>query len=608
MQISIVLLIHKDLNLTRQCLEYIHRYADVAYELIVVDNGSNQATIQFLQEQDDIKLILPVENPGIAQGYNLGAEISSSDYILFMLDYSLLTENCLSSMLYCLQENETAGIVGPVSNGVSGYQHIAISYKKLQGLDEFARQNRNQNLNLTQQAFRLLSHCLLMKKEVLKVIGGFDERFGPGGYEDDDLCLRAFHLGYSLYIALDAFVHYIDPLSLPDSDSSSYYKQLSQNQQKAFDKWGFDVTDFLLRARIPISISLCMIVRNEEEVLARCLDCVKDIADEIIIVDTGSSDRTKEIACLYTNKIYDFTWIDDFAAARNFAFTQASKDYIFWLDADDVLLEDDRIKLLNLKQSLDPSINSVTMNYNLAFDPYGNVTTSLRRNRLVKRKNNYQWIGAVHEYLAVYGLSMDSDIAVTHKSEWHDSDRNVKIYQKRLAAGEIFNPRDQYYFANELLDHQIYDQAIEWYQKFLNTGQGWVEDNLSACRKLADCFQQLGDLENLEKYIFKSFIYDTPRAEFCCRLGYYFLTREQFKQAAFWYKLATELEKPSDNQGFIDHACWTWVPHIQLCVCYDRLGLYELAFQHNEMAAQFIPNDPSILQNRTYLQDRLRSD
>ena len=72
-----------------------------------------------------------------------------------------------------------------------------------------------------------------------------------------------------------------------------------------------------------ITISLCMIVKNEERILARCLDSVKDLVDEIIIVDTGSADATKRIAAEYTDKIYDFTWIDDFSAARNFAFSKA---------------------------------------------------------------------------------------------------------------------------------------------------------------------------------------------------------------------------------------------------------------------------------------------
>ena len=91
-----------------------------------------------------------------------------------------------------------------------------------------------------------------------------------------------------------------------------------------------------------VSISLCMIVRNEEKVLGRCLACVQGFADEIIIVDTGSTDRTKEIAFSFTDKVYDFKWKDDYAAARNFAFSKGPGDYLFWLDADDVVRQEER--------------------------------------------------------------------------------------------------------------------------------------------------------------------------------------------------------------------------------------------------------------------------
>ena len=83
-----------------------------------------------------------------------------------------------------------------------------------------------------------------------------------------------------------------------------------------------------------ITISLCMIVKNEEKVLARCLDSIYDLMDEIIIVDTGSTDQTREIAKKYTDKIYDFTWTGSFADARNFSFSKAECEYIYTADAD----------------------------------------------------------------------------------------------------------------------------------------------------------------------------------------------------------------------------------------------------------------------------------
>ena len=359
-----------------------------------------------------------------------------------------------------------------------------------------------------------------------------------------------------------------------------------------------------MKQKIP-TISLCMIVKNEEDVIGRCLDSVQGIVDEIVVVDTGSDDHTKEIVKKYTNKLYDFPWINDFSAARNFAFNKATKNYILWLDADDVILEPDREKFLSLKKNFDPAVDSVTMHYHLAQDEKGNITSSLRRNRLVKRANHFKWIGAVHEYLEVGGLIINSEVAITHCALSHDSSRNLRIYEERLAKGEPFSPRDLYYYANELRDHGKSEEAIKFYQQFLDTKQGWIEDNISSCGKVADCFLALNNPEKYLEYIYKSFDYDAPRAEFCCRLGYYYLQANELKQATFWYKTATGLEQPADCWGMINNACWTWLPHLQLCVCYDRLGKHELACKHNEMAAAFVPDHASILYNRNYFEGLL---
>ena len=121
-----------------------------------------------------------------------------------------------------------------------------------------------------------------------------------------------------------------------------------------------------------ITISLCMIVKNEEAVLARCLDSIKEAVDEIIIVDTGSDDSTKEIARKYTSEVYDFEWVSDFSAARNFAFSKAKMDYQMWLDADDIVPAEEAEKILQLKNTLDHNIDIVTMEYLTHFDTDGN--------------------------------------------------------------------------------------------------------------------------------------------------------------------------------------------------------------------------------------------
>ena len=166
-------------------------------------------------------------------------------------------------------------------------------------------------------------------------------------------------------------------------------------------------------------ISLCMIVKDEEDVIARCLDSVKDLVDEIIIVDTGSTDRTKEIVSKYTDKIYDFEWVNDFSKARNFSFSKATKDYILWLDADDIILETELKKLKQLKEELDGSVDLYQMKYNYIVDE-NNVPTLVQiRARLLKRSKNYQWVSKIHEVIIPTGIIEKVDIAITHKKEKH---------------------------------------------------------------------------------------------------------------------------------------------------------------------------------------------
>lgn len=351
-----------------------------------------------------------------------------------------------------------------------------------------------------------------------------------------------------------------------------------------------------------ITISLCMIVKNEEEVLWNCLNSAKDVVDEIIIVDTGSTDKTKAIAREFTDKIYDFEWIDDFATARNESFRYATMNYILWLDADDVLLPEDQKKLLELKKKLTPSIDSITMIYHYGFDDFGNVILSFRRNRLVKRSRNFQWHGYVHEYIDVRGNILNADICITHKRIHQSSGRNLAIYEKRKEKGDKFEPRDVYYYAKELDENDLLEKALENYRIFLDIEEGWVEDKIAACAKLSDCYERVGNQRGQMDALLRSFEYDVPRPEICCKLGYLLRVNKNFKASKFWYELATNYERPKDNWGSFKESFTTWIPHINLGVCYYNLGDYEKAYEHNEIARKYRPQNENVLYNKELLE------
>ncbi len=161
-------------------------------------------------------------------------------------------------------------------------------------------------------------------------------------------------------------------------------------------------------------LSLCMIVRDEAFFLARCLDAVVEYIDEIVIVDTGSKDETREIAARYTDNLYQFEWVDDFAAARNFSLSKATGDWILVLDADELVEPQGMAKLRTaIGQTDQDAFFLIQYNYNndpLIRDwqpikqpsPYSAGYAGYRRNpigRLFRNGKNIHFQGAVHEVI-----------------------------------------------------------------------------------------------------------------------------------------------------------------------------------------------------------------
>ena len=133
------------------------------------------------------------------------------------------------------------------------------------------------------------------------------------------------------------------------------------------------------------TISLCMIVRDEAAVLERCLQSVAHLVDEIIIVDTGSVDETKTIAATFTPHLYEFPWQDDFSAARNFAFSKGTGDYLFWMDADDVLPPESQQRFLERKPYFQADM--IVMPYYAALDAQNQPLFTFERERLPQTIN-----------------------------------------------------------------------------------------------------------------------------------------------------------------------------------------------------------------------------
>lgn len=349
-----------------------------------------------------------------------------------------------------------------------------------------------------------------------------------------------------------------------------------------------------------ISLSLCMIVKNEEKTLERCLSSVKSFVDEVIIIDTGSTDSTKEIAKKFNAKIYDFEWVNDFALARNFSFSKATSDYIMWLDGDD-FIDCENIKIIEeLVMRFDTIYDYVSGIYILGRNPNGDINYSLRRNRIVKRSMNFKWIGHVHEYLEVYGNGLIGDFGIEHGKVKCYTNRNLEIFREMEKKKVVFTPRDLIYYANELKDNGFYKEAIKNYRKFLGAKLGWIEDVKTAYSKIIDCYKLLDTKDKIPAVVFESFQADIPRADICCSLGDYYIETSQFKQAIFWYRVALDCVHEKENPSFDPKDYYTWIPSLQLCLCYSRIGNLNCSYFYNELTATFVPNSPKVEYNRQY--------
>ncbi len=350
-----------------------------------------------------------------------------------------------------------------------------------------------------------------------------------------------------------------------------------------------------------VTISLCMIVKNEENNLPRCLDSVRDLVDEIVVVDTGSTDRTKETARAYTRLVYDFPWRDDFSAARNFAFSKAAQQYCMWLDADDVIEPEDRERFRKLKESLSPQTDVVMLPYHTAFDQSGKPAFTYYRERLIRRSAGLLWQGAVHETIAPVGNVVYEQAAVTHrKTGPGDSRRNLRILEKQLFEKGELSPREQFYYARELAGHGRDAEAADVFREFLDSGKGWVENEIQACLDLSRCWERLGEPEKAFSALTESLRLDRPRAEVCCRIGELFQERGAYEAAVFWYEAALRCRRDDRGGGFVIPDCYGYIPCMQLCVCWYRLGDPAKSEAYNEQAGKLKPEDPAYLYNRAF--------
>lgn len=330
------------------------------------------------------------------------------------------------------------------------------------------------------------------------------------------------------------------------------------------------------------TISLCMIVKNEEKVLRRCLDSIRDLMDEIIIVDTGSQDKTKAIAAEYTDKIYDFTWVHDFSAARNFAFSKAGSDYIYSADADEVLDEENREKFRELKQTLLPEIEIVQMYYGnqLSHGTIYNFDKELRP-KLFKRLRTFCWEEPIHEAVRLFPVVFDSEIVITHLPEENHSSRDFSAFCRMTAANQPLSKRLKNIYAKELFISGLPEdflKAEDYFTQVAEAAETLPDELKEAVCVIVRAAGIRGDYQKLFRYAIKD-IAEEGVSEVCLELGEYYYSMEEYKEAAIWFYNAAY-----ETHSILNIHCEGDLPRNRLGDCYEAMGMKEQAGEYRQDA------------------------
>lgn len=490
-------------------------------------------------------------------------------------------------------------------------------------------------------------YLLSVLKERIKVLGidavseviGYGQSLGvpvvQGNFESMDTA--SFKNKFDLIVLIHVFEHFYDPMNtmkkileclthrgviymrIPNIDISGIERDFTSHHVQIHpfiystqamlllmgrlgceifrvdDIEGSGQSDFYIRKKKDhFSLSVCMIVKNEEKNVSDCLESIKDVADEIIIVDTGSTDKTKEVVSNYNVQIFDFNWIDDFSAARNFSLSKATGDFVCWLDADDIVENPEEINNL-LKES-----DSKIYNFNIK---YGNDLFS--QARLFRNYYNIKFSGRVHEYPIIDNLSVkDTAINVIHKTEKHitedRTDRNFRILQKEIEE-DPNNTRALFYLGNALKELTRWDEAIEVYRKylFLSTwkDERWMAQKNIGCillwvKKYTEAIDELKNAVSIDDRWAESYYYIAE-----C---YFYLKKSE--KCIKWALKATEKGMPS-SPLWKELPIYNEAPYRYLFASYGSLGKYDKAMYYCKIASEKVPDDQWLKERVIYFEN-----
>jgi len=301
-------------------------------------------------------------------------------------------------------------------------------------------------------------------------------------------------------------------------------------------------------------LSLCIIAKNEETFLRRCLESASDVADQIILIDTGSQDNTKRIAADFDAEIYDFTWCDDFSKARNVSISYAKGDWILWLDADEQLQQKSKSILMKLlKNEEKPVIYKVQIQNYIRGEKGFKLSTA---HRLFNNHKGIQFSGKIHEQVSKSAASLggeerDSGIILDHYGyALEDADQNRKNQRnRRLLEQYVKDEPDNAYVHYTLAQHYSLTGesklAKESYQKALDLNTFSPDMKASLLNTMSENAIDLEEFQDARDYALRSIEMIPDQVSGACLLYRISDIRKDFAKSLHWLEKVSEKKRMS---------------------------------------------------------------
>jgi len=232
--VSIIVTAYNQLNYTKQCIENLYKHTpNIRFELITINNGSKDGTAEYFNSLPHKKKISFSENIGVDKAINYGIHMSEGIYTLNLSNDIIVTQNWLENLIICMESDPRIGMVVPTSSYSSNIQQVNLQYDTIDQMHVEAEKFNISNPDMWEDKLRLVTYTCLFRTEILKMIGGFDEDFNPGAFDDDAIGFRMRRAGYRLILAADTFVHHYGSVTFGEE-----YKKndLMKRNRKLFEK------------------------------------------------------------------------------------------------------------------------------------------------------------------------------------------------------------------------------------------------------------------------------------------------------------------------------------------------------------------------------------